>query len=322
MIIKYNEDGSGYSVVPTQRINIKGVNGLIAMVQSFSGYGVKTVTQEEIDKMGDETISTGLDWTLKVDDEFKNEIIGEGDIEGGLTFISNLLLSMENTQRKDSWMMHGTYTGEAHLAIGVDIYLEGEIYNSSNFTGDVQNESFVLYPVPTVYDTGGDGLPLVGLVPEYYMGAGILHLKWSHVPSQKGAMDIVDVAGMMGTPMDITEKDVAFTVITNGPYAEVELLDFSMYGSVVHKGIIVGHGKDTPKESDSVPLEDLAARYREKMAREAQIKSNSDGSVSIDKNGDGKDTITINISEDSSLRYDTNGDGVYDIEIAPLEVKR
>ncbi len=319
MIVKYNEDGSEYSIIPTQRISIDGVNGLIAMVQSFSGYGVKTVTQEEIDQMGDELVKEGFDWVLKVDDEYTKEIPGVD--AGEVNFTASLELSMENTEGKDSWTMHGPYKGDASLSVGVDISVEGQSFSSS-FIGNVENESFTLYPVPKVYEATGDGLPLVGLVPEFYMGIGSLNFKWSHVQSENEGTDVVDIMGMFGASGDMADQTVTFTVITNGPYAEVTLVDFNMLGPMEYDGLIVGHGKDAQKEPDPIPLEDLAARYREKMEREAQVKSNSDGSVSLDKNGDGKNEITVSTTESGSFSYDMNGDGVEDFELAPLEVKK
>lgn len=318
VIVKYNEDGNGYNVVPTQRITIKGVNGLIAMVPSFSGYGIKTVSQEEIDKMGDTMTESGLDWVLKVDDEVIMNIPGE---EGGeVNFSTNLQLLMENTERKDSWVMHGVYNGDACLNIGVDISIEGQNF-SSNFTGNAGNESFRLYPVLKVYDAVDNGLPLVGLAPENYIGIGILHFKWNHIKSDNGGADIVDIAALFGAAGDAQDQSVMFSVVTNGPYAELVLVDFNNLGTLAYDGIIVGHEKNRPKDLDSIELVDLAEKYREKMSRNKKIKDNSDGSVSYDKNGDGKNTITVNKAENGSLNYDINGDGEYDIEIAPLTIK-
>lgn len=318
VIVKYNEDGNGYNVVPTQRITIKGVNGLIATVQSFSGYGIKTVTQEEINKMGDMMLESGLDWVLKVDDEVIMNIPGE---EGGeVNFSTNLQLSLENTERKDSWAMYGAYKGDACLKIGVDISIEDQNF-SSNFIGNAENESFRLYPVLKIYDTADGGLPLVGLVPENYMGIGILHFKWDHVKTDNGGADIVDIAGLFGVTGDAQEQSVMFSVVTNGPYAELVLVDFNNLGPLVYDGIIIGHEKNNPKDLDSVELVDLAEKYRDKISRDKKITDNSDGSVSYDKNGDGKNTITVNQTENGSLNYDINGDGEYDIELAPLTIK-
>src|SRR5690606_29304427 len=63
-IVKYGEDGEEDMVVPGYRIKTKEGNGLMAFVNSFSGYGVKKVSKGQIARMADMLEKYGFDWIL------------------------------------------------------------------------------------------------------------------------------------------------------------------------------------------------------------------------------------------------------------------
>jgi hypothetical protein len=60
MLVKYNENENTYTPIPSHRVSINGVQGLIALTEGFSGYGVKTLSQDEIGKMGDDLAQKDL----------------------------------------------------------------------------------------------------------------------------------------------------------------------------------------------------------------------------------------------------------------------
>lgn len=325
MIVKYNEKGDGYTVIPTWQISISGTRGLIAMVEGFSGYGIRTVTQGEIDSMADELVKKGFDWVLTSDDEYTQVIPG---IDGGqVTLTGHLNMEMTNSQGTDAWLMQGAYSGAASLIAGIDIFVEGESF-FSDFNGETVEASLMLYPVPKVYPSINGGPELVGLVPEYYIGSGTLKFQWAHTQPGKAGTDIFDMGMMFGMSGELSEQLVSFSVITSGPFAKITLLDFNSMGPMIYDGMIVGHGKSItatqPELKPGPKLEalDISERYHEDMLKMAQAKANPDGGVSMDKDGDGKYILTVTPGDDGVFYYDLNGDGERDLELAPLVVKK
>lgn len=60
-IVKYSEDGKSFEPVACQRIKLNGANGLYAIVDSFSPYGLGKVTKEQLKKL----MENGFVWVLE-----------------------------------------------------------------------------------------------------------------------------------------------------------------------------------------------------------------------------------------------------------------
>ena len=68
-IVKYSQDNQNTKPVPSQRFQWGKTSGLVAFIHEFSSYGVRVVTDEELDAVADEMEQTGFHWTLQVDDK-------------------------------------------------------------------------------------------------------------------------------------------------------------------------------------------------------------------------------------------------------------
>ena len=321
MLVKYNENENTYTPIPSHRVSISGVQGLIALTEGFSGYGVKTLSQDEIDKMGDDLAQKGFNWVLTSQDDYLKVIPGE---EGGeVRYTAHLEMNLKNTRGTDAWLMQGLYQGMASLLVGTEIFVEGETFYS-DFFGETAETNFTLYPVLKVYPSANGGPELIGLVPDYYIGSGTLHFKWNHVKSQKAGHDILDMGAMLGMSSELSEQAVSFSLITSGPFVEITLLDFNTFGPMTFKGMIVGHGRGPsatePKTPPAPQLEalDISQRCHDDLLRMAEVSVNPDGDIGLYSNNDGISELTVSQGDDGSYLYDLNSDGERDLELVPL----
>lgn len=106
-IVKFGENGQEDIVVPGYRVKTKDGNGLIAFVNSFSGYGVKKVSKVQIERMANMLQESGFDWVLDVDDHYKVMLP-----DGSETMLQ-LRMVMENTTSPYFYSMQGKYNGQA-----------------------------------------------------------------------------------------------------------------------------------------------------------------------------------------------------------------
>ena len=172
MIVKYHNNEVGYLVIPTQRVQIGDVNGIIAFVDGFSGYGIASVSQAEMDEMANTLEEVGFDWVLRIDDMIQDRI---GPY---MTFEVAALIDMRNTEAPNPRVMQGTYHGEAVIRQFQDVTFEGETFYGVTEGRDIEAE-FTLHPIFQIFEPEPDSnLPMLcGLVVESYAGKGVLRLK-------------------------------------------------------------------------------------------------------------------------------------------------
>ncbi|SCG84365.1 hypothetical protein DW1_2805 [Proteiniborus sp. DW1] len=324
-IVKYGEEGEEDIVVPGYRIKTKEGNGLMAFVNSFSGYGVKKVSKGQIARMADMLEKYGFDWVLDVDDHYKIMLP-----DGTETMLQCRVL-MENTTSPYFYSMQGTYNGQAKLGLygAKDVGLEIEGFNLPLIFGLMygdDNASFKLIPVFEEYDTiGGTGVPLVSLIPKGYVGKGMFQL----------VLDGLEYMGGEHESEDDEAEPIPFTVFTRGPIAYLNIHYYGL-GYMKFQGSIVGHAKKTEKElptpigeielvplTQDVPLseykpDDNTVDINNDDKPDVSVDDSPGNEIKFDNNGDGKADITIRESDDGGIEYDMDGDGKPDITIYPL----
>lgn len=341
VIVKYHDDGKGYSVVPTQQVQMSGVNGLIAFVDGFSGYGVKSVTQSELDKMANDFEKSGFDWVLRIDDNTQ-ELVG--------TYMSYevlALIEMRNTEAPNPRVMQGTYRGQAVMREFVDITFEGlDVY--SMIEGSDREVEFTLHPIFEIYEPEPDsGLPMLcGLVAESYAGKGVLNLikEISGEPAiGSGGTNILDIVDPLANQWGVanpkvTQMEIPFTVKTDGPMAYFTY-HIEQVGAITLTGSIIGYPKVPQRQSDKLPepfpeieLEPLRVDKKpENQNTKPEIEDDytdydfetedDDMDYDFETKNDYEEDSRFHENEDGSVDYDADGDGEPDIRLSPLIVK-
>lgn len=299
-IIKYSDNGKGYTPVPSQRFRRGETSGLVAFVQSFSSYGVKVVTDEELSAMADELERTGFHWVLSVDDKngftetYEEEVITETIYEATLD------MTLVNVKAPTPYVMHGNYQGAAKMLSDVKVRMDGAPMFFSLVEATDDMASITLYPVFQEYEPEpGSGLPpLVGLIPVRYEGEGTLHMK---NPVDKGetvsehGINFMEVArqfeeGGLDLP-GLQEEDIHVIVITEGPMAYVTLV-LQQGKSVTFTGSIVGVSAE--QKIEIAPLIPDAGQQNKQVEKtKTTCTENADGSYDYDMDGDGKIDFTL-----------------------------
>lgn len=323
-IIKYDETGNGYKVVPTQCFEMNGCHGLITFVDSFSAYGVKKVTQQEREAMYDRITDSGFNWHLEIDDHFR--VIAEDGTD--LTLIFKMFA--DNRESPGYLAMSGPYKGQAALGLyfmkDVGAELEGmEIPAVAGLVEKDDKASITLYPILDP-ELGENALP--SLKFNDYTGKGKLLL----------TLDMVGFMGLDGDDGEVIEdiSEVPFSIITRGPIAYATL-NYEGYGYMSFKGSIVGQARvegeePNPPELEIAPLvaqdeishyepEDYSADLNDDGRPDASLEPDGKADIHYDNNGDGKTDITVWENEDGSFSYDENGDGKADLTLFPLTKK-
>lgn len=327
MIVKYDDNGTGYSVIPTQRVQIGDVNGIIAFVDGFSSYGIGSVSKAEMDEMANSLEEAGFDWVLRIDDKIQDKV------GAYMTYEVAALIEMRNTEAPNPRVMQGTYRGQAVIRQFQDVTFEGETFYGVTEGKDMEAE-FTLHPVFQTFEPEpGSDLPMLcGLVAESYAGKGILKLKKVISEGSNGdnsginIMDLVDpLANQWGIPVPRSiDMETTFTVTTDGPMAY-----FTCYiegvGPVTLTGSIVGYGKKS-KEEPKVELEPLKELELEPLVVDKK-QNNQEPNPEIEDDymedlPPWDDDLRFHENEDGSVDYDIDGDGEPDIRLSPLIIKR
>lgn len=324
MIVKYHNDGKGYSVIPTQRIQMDGVNGLIAFVDSFSGYGIKSVSQAELDEMANSLEEAGFDWVLRIDDKV------QGEMGPYVIYEVAGLIEMKNTEAPNPRVMQGPYRGQAVMRDFMDITVEGQTVYTVVERSDREAE-FTLYPVFESYEPEpGSGLPMLcGLVAKSYAGKGVLKLRQEIKEGQaldQGGINILDIvdplANQWGTPIPkVVDSEMPFTVTTEGPMAYFNF-NMDQIGPITLTGSIVGYPKK-PEEPEEAPRDlELAPLVVDKKVTNQEPKPEPEDDDTDYEEFSPEEDLRFHENEDGSVDYDSDGDGEPDIRLSPLVVKR
>lgn len=300
-IVKYSENGKDYTPIPSQRFQRGETSGLVAFVQSFSSYGVKVMTDEELSAMADEMERAGFHWTLRVDDKDGFiETNAEDGISGETIYEATLDMTLVNTEAPASYVMHGPYHGAAKMLSDVKVTMEGAPMFFSLVEATDEAASLTLYPVFQEYEPEpGSGLaPLSSLIPIRYEGKGTLHMKnpkdLGGAASEHG-INLMEVArqfeeGGLDLP-GLQEEAFPVTIVTEGPMAHVTLA-LREGKSLTFTGGIVGMSAD--QKTEIVPLtHDAGQQNKQAEKSKTTCTENPDGSYDYDMNGDGKTDFTL-----------------------------
>ncbi|MGI6124307.1 MAG: FG-GAP repeat domain-containing protein [Acetivibrionales bacterium] len=325
-IVKFNENGDDYIIVPTYRVEAGESKGLIAFVNSFSAYGVKKVTKSDIEHAADWHELYGFDWEMNVDDQYK--MIGPD----GTELFLGCNICMVNKSAPSSFTMQGQYTGEAILGIGAvqfntGTFVEGmELPLAVTLFWSDRNANLELLPI-FEKEEEADPLKPISLKHRDYVGKGILNL----------TLDNLEFMGKdheKGDPgmVDDEPEPYPVSVVTRGPIAYV-IFEYPEIGPFKFKGSIVGHGKKTEKELpqriEIAPLDynspmkdhepdDYTVDLNNDSNPDVGVKQDSNGRIEYDGDGDKKTDVTVTTDSDGIISYDTDGDGKPDIILTPL----
>lgn len=300
-IVKYSENGKDYTLIPSQRYQRGETSGLVAFVQSFSSYGVRVVTKDELEEMADELERTGFHWRLKVEDKDGfTEINSDDWVTGETNYEASLDMVLFNIDAPSPYVMHGQYRGAAKMVSDVKVTMEGAPMFFSIVEATDEMASLTLYPVFEEYEPDpGSGLPpLSGLIPIRYEGKGTLHMK---NPKDLGAevsehginlMTVVREFEQSGLDLPgLQEESFPVTIVTEGPMAYVTLT-LKEGRSVTFTGSIVGTSAD--QKIEIVPLvPDVGQEDKQVEESKTTCTENPDGSYDYDMDGDGKTDFTL-----------------------------
>lgn len=300
-IVKYSQDSQNTKPVPSQRFQWGKTSGLVTFVQEFSSYGVRVVTDEELDAAADEMERAGFHWTLRVDDKDGfTETNAEDGISSETIYEATLDMTLVNTGAPTSYVMHGPYQGAVKMISDVKVTMEGAPMFFSLVEATDEAASLTLYPVFREYEPEpGSGLaPLSSLVPIRYEGKGALHMK---NPKDLGGaageygINLMEVArqfeeGGLDLP-GLQEETFPVTIVTEGPMAYMTLA-LREGRSVTFTGSIVGMSAD--QKTEIVPLvPDVGQRNKQAEKSKTTCTENADGSYDYDMDGDGKTDFTL-----------------------------
>lgn len=305
-IVKYSDDGKSYKPIPSQRYETADAFGLIAFVESFSAYGVKAVTDAELEEMSDEMEEKGFNWVLEVDDMAGFTEQYSGEISGSTSYEAYLDMVLVNSESPSPFVMNGPYSGYATMQSKATLTVDGTPFGFSLVEAKDDTASFTLYPVFEQYlPEPGSGLPpLSGLVPIRYEGEGVLYMRNAKDIGTGGqdGLNVLDLARQMeaqygiGSP-PIQDEHIPFTVVTEGPMAYLRL-QVSNGASLTMVGSIVGYSKG--QRPVIVPLPTEEQRNREPLPK-------TETSQYQDENG--------------TIHYDLDGDGQTDFSLFPLDIR-